>query len=153
MLWPPSETEFCNHNDRPSERNVKHRHSIVVEMSNVPLPHNNNVLTESIWILNLLKMDLETAENVDGVLDGGDDDTEMVENIDEDDSNDGDKSLGNVRRREDFTSEIYKIEISNMGNFGYGVGTIFIWINQKRMLSESLNVALLPFSHTHSHRK
>lgn len=26
-----------------------------------------------------------------------------------------------VRKRDDFTSEIYKIEISNMGNFGYGV--------------------------------
>lgn len=96
-------------------------------------------------------MDLENVENVDGVLDGCDDDTEMVENIDEDDSNDGDKSLGTVRQREDFTSEIYKIEISNMGNFGYGVGTIFILINQKRMLSESLTVALLPFSHTHTH--
>lgn len=31
----------------------------------------------------------------------------------------------NVRRREDFTSEIYKIEISNMGNFGYGVSVFF----------------------------
>lgn len=32
-----------------------------------------------------------------------------------------DRKVANVRKREDFTSEIYKIEISNMGNFGYGV--------------------------------
>lgn len=59
------------------------------------------------------------------MLDAGDEDAEMVENVDEDDSNDGDKESENVRQREDFTSEIYKIEISNMGNFGYGVGTPF----------------------------
>lgn len=66
-------------------------------------------------------MDLENGENIESVLDAGDDDAEMVENIDDDNSNDGDQPTENVRQREDFTSEIYKIEISNMGNFGYGV--------------------------------
>lgn len=64
------------------------------------------------------------AENIENVLDAGDDDAEMVENVDDEDSND----VRNVRHREDFTSEIYKIEISNMGNFGYGVGTTFLFM-------------------------
>lgn len=66
-------------------------------------------------------MDLENVENVESALDAGDDDADMVDNVDDDGSNDGDKPTENVRQREDFTSEIYKIEISNMGNFGYGV--------------------------------
>lgn len=74
-------------------------------------------------------MDLENVENVP---DAGDEDAEMVENMDEDDSNDGEKPSGNVRQREDFTSEIYKIEISNMGNFGYGVRTDFCIFQENR---------------------
>lgn len=66
-------------------------------------------------------MDLENVENIESVVDAGDDDAEMVENVDDDGSNDGGLPTENVRQRQDFTSEIYKIEISNMGNFGYGV--------------------------------
>lgn len=54
--------------------------------------------------------------------------TELLENVKDVPSGDEmevdseeDRKVANVRKREDFTSEIYKIEISNMGNFGYGV--------------------------------
>lgn len=73
-------------------------------------------------------MDLENVENVESAPDAVKDDAEMTENVDGDASNDGANKIStNVRQREDFTSEIYKIEISNMGNFGYGVGTTFMF--------------------------
>lgn len=69
-------------------------------------------------------MDLENGEDIENVADSGDGDAEMVEKLDGENSSDGVKVSPSVRQREDFTSEIYKIEISNMGNFGYGVRTI-----------------------------
>lgn len=72
---------------------------------------------------------MESVENVESNVIDGDDVAEMVENVYKDECIDA----KNVRQREDFTSEIYKIEISNMGNFGYGVST-FCCVNKSFQL-------------------
>lgn len=66
-------------------------------------------------------MSLEITVNADGVADVIDKNTEMLDTMEDEDSVEDAALLANVRQREDFTSEIYKIEISNMGSFGYGV--------------------------------
>lgn len=49
---------------------------------------------------------------------------DIDENVSEEEHSAVPDAKNPIRQREDFTSEIYKIEINNMGKFGYGVSCV-----------------------------